>query len=229
MFKEKIKYLLKSLPKPLNRILVGSWRMLNRKILSPTKIYIFNKKNISRILRQECLRLELGSREKKEGWVVIDMAEGADLRLDLIRPLPFPDDSIAEIHSEHFFEHLTINEIKFCLKECYKILKIGGEISFGVPDFNRACRIYFLDKEEFYKQKFWMSPSPNWCRSKMDELDFLIYAGGYHKFMFDKENGIYRLEEAGFENCHVREYDSTKDSEHRKKQSLYFVGEKVKE
>lgn len=226
MLKRKVKKILKLFPKPVEKSLLISYRAFNRKVLSPIRIYKYNKKNISRILKQDFLKLELGSREKKEGWIVIDMAEGADLRLDLTQALPFPDNSITEIHSEHFLEHLTIDEIKFSLKECFRILKSGGKISFGVPDFGRACKLYSEKENAFYKKKFWASPSNNWCKCKMDELNFLIYADGYHKFMFDEENGIHRLKEAGFKNCHIRKYDPVKDSEHRKNQTLYFIGEK---
>lgn len=219
MLKEKIKEI---------KILIKPYRFVRRKILLPLNIYFYNKKKISEILKQENIKLELGSREKKPGWVTVDVDKGADLRLNLAKKLPLSDMSIIEIHSEHFFEHLTIEEIKLCLKECFRILKNGGKISFSVPDFERACHLY-CNEENFSDKRFWILPTPNWCKSKMDELNFLIYAGGYHKFMFDKENGIERLEEAGFKNCHIREYDLIKDSERRKKQSLYFVGEKNKE
>lgn len=210
------------------KILIEPYRFIKRKISLPLKIYFYNKKKISEILKQDNIKLELGSREKKPGWTVIDLAEGADLRLGLTKPLSFPDNSITEIHSEHFFEHLTIEEIKFCLNECFRILKKGGEISFSVPDFERACHLY-CEEKEFSTKRFWMLPNPNWCKSKMDELNFLIYANGYHNFMFDRENGIKRLEEAGFKNCRVRKHEPAKDNERRKEQSIYFIGEKSNE
>src|SRR5271170_2394511 len=46
----------------------------------------------------------------KEGWVNIDLCQGTDLQLDLRRALPFDDCSVAEIYSEHFFEHLQYPE-----------------------------------------------------------------------------------------------------------------------
>lgn len=233
MIKKKIKYLINLLPTPLARFLIGLYKLTRRKILSPVRIYISNKKKIKKYLKQDLLKLEIGSSIKKRGWITIDFKKSADLQLNLTKILPFPNNSITEIHSEHFFEHLTLEEIKFCLKECFRVLKTGGEISFGVPDFERACKTYLLDENEFYKEKFWLSPVPNWCKSKLDELNFLIYAHGHHKFMFDKENGIQRLKEAGFKNCRIREYDSQKDSEQYNpkkgngQESLYFIGKKV--
>src|SRR5262245_51873807 len=53
------------------------------------------------------LNLAAGS-HARPGWVNIDpFAPGADLHLDLRRPLPFRDDSVSDIYMEHFFEHLS--------------------------------------------------------------------------------------------------------------------------
>jgi len=228
MLKQKLKYLIKSLPDPISRLLIGVYRIPYK-----IKISISNKRKIANFLKRESLKLELGSSVKKSGWVTIDLKRGADLHLNLVKAFPFPDESITEIHSEHLLEHLTLEEIKFLLKECFRVLKIGGEISFGVPDFARACRVYLLDKDRFYKEKFWLSPSPNWCKSKLDELNFLIYADGYHKFMFDKENGIQRLREVGFKECRVRDYDPEKDDQKYNPriknghEAIYFVAKKI--
>ncbi|MFH1997540.1 MAG: hypothetical protein ABII94_02505 [Patescibacteria group bacterium] len=233
MIKKKTKHLINLLPTQLAKFLIWLYKSTRREILSPIRIYISNKKKIKKYLKQESLKLEIGSSIKKQGWITIDLKKSADLQLNLTKTILFSNNSITEIHSEHFFEHLTIEEIKFCLKECFRILKIGGEISFGVPDFERACKTYLLDENEFYKEKFWLSPNPNWCKSKIDELNFLIYANGYHRFMFDKENGIQRLKEAGFKNCRIRNYNPQKDSKQydpkirNGQESLYFIGEKV--
>ncbi len=223
MFKERIKKIIGFLPKPIEKALVGLYRIPYKRVFLPIKKRNHNKKNLKKAWSCEDLRLELGSSEKKSGWFTVDLKEGADLIYDLTQPLPFPDESITEIHSEHFFEHLYINEIKSCLRECFRVLKCGGEISFSVPDFKRACETY-LNKEKI----FWLLPNPNWCKTKLDELNFLTYADGYHKFMFDEENGIERLKEAGFENCRVREHNPQKDNSHKRHESLYFVGYKLK-
>ena len=51
---------------------------------------------------QEPLRLNLACGfHPKAGWVNVDLIEGADLQLDLRRPLPFPTGSVSHIYSEH--------------------------------------------------------------------------------------------------------------------------------
>jgi len=48
--------------------------------------------------------------------------------------LPFDDCSINFIYSEHFFEHLFLDEAVALLKECYRILRPFGVIRSVVPD-----------------------------------------------------------------------------------------------
>jgi len=63
----------------------GEWRVSSE-----------NKRVLSKILgSQREIKLELGSGPKKgrDGWTTIDSEEGCDLVLNLIKPLPFPDNS----------------------------------------------------------------------------------------------------------------------------------------
>jgi len=48
--------------------------------------------------------------------------------------LPFDDNCIEYIFSEHFFEHLFFDEALALLKECYRVLKAFGVIRTCVPD-----------------------------------------------------------------------------------------------
>ncbi|WP_088241393.1 class I SAM-dependent methyltransferase [Calothrix rhizosoleniae] len=48
--------------------------------------------------------------------------------------LPFDNDSVDFIYSEHFFEHLFFDEALSLLRECHRILKPNGVIRTCVPD-----------------------------------------------------------------------------------------------
>jgi predicted SAM-dependent methyltransferase len=48
--------------------------------------------------------------------------------------LPFADNSINFIFSEHFFEHLFLDDALALLKECHRVLKPYGVIRTCVPD-----------------------------------------------------------------------------------------------
>lgn len=174
------------------------------------------------------VKLELGGGAKgKDGWINVDIHPAAELCLDLRRPLPFPDGSIDAIYSEHVLEHFSQPELSMLLSECFRVMKTGGKFFVSVPDFGKAVSLYVQsDEGRLHGGKFWASPNPDWCRNNMDELDWLLYMGGVHKFMFDGQNLVSRLLEAGFIKAGLREFDPSLDSENRKHQSLYAVAVK---
>lgn len=57
----------------------------------------------------------------------------ADIILDLNKALPFSDSSIDLLYSDNVFEH--IGDILSLTKECYRVLKPGGELIIKVPYF----------------------------------------------------------------------------------------------
>lgn len=95
------------------------------------------------------MRLNLGcGRRPLTGFVNIDRhpGPGVDLVLDLGRePFPFPPESIDEVVSSHFLEH--VSDFGFLLSEVHRVLKyvpaskfaVGGTFTNTVPygrDFN---------------------------------------------------------------------------------------------
>jgi ubiquinone/menaquinone biosynthesis C-methylase UbiE len=184
------------------------------------------------VQHQSSIKLELGGGEQgREGWLNVDLyADNADLQLDLRRPLPFPDLSIEAIYSSHVLEHFSYPEpLRSLLRECFRVLKVGSVFSAAVPDAGRAFRSYAAGEQTFYQQKYWGDPQPNWCKSPMDDLNWLIYMGGLHKHMFDEQNLITRLEEAGFSEVRLRDFDETLDNPARRHQSLYVDAIKTRE
>ena len=54
----------------------------------------------------------------------------------------FKANSVDEVVSEHFFEHLTHAEITNLLYKIFVILKPGGTIKITVPDFKGILEVY---------------------------------------------------------------------------------------
>lgn len=82
------------------------------------------------ISEKQKVNLNLGCGEVYlSGWINIDNRNDdvkLDLRHDLSRGLPFDDNSVDFIFNEHFLEHLTPEQGVTLLKECYRVLKVGG-------------------------------------------------------------------------------------------------------
>ena len=62
------------------------------------------------------------------------------------------DNSVDYIFSEHMIEHLTYQEGKFMLEECFRVLKVGGKIRISTPDLKFLIDIYTDDKTDFQKE-----------------------------------------------------------------------------
>lgn len=81
-------------------------------------------------------KLNLGCGEtKKEGYINIDNRPECepDILRDITRGLPFDDESIDEIFSSHFMEHLGGEDVFFVINECWRVLKPNGILIIIVP------------------------------------------------------------------------------------------------
>lgn len=104
------------------------------------------------------IKLDLGCGiNKRAGFIGVDSMkfDGVDIVWDLrkipwSKPLPsstknvaqwkaFADNSVDEVHSSHFVEHLTGAErIKF-FNELYRVMKVGASATIITPNWSHAC------------------------------------------------------------------------------------------
>ncbi len=87
-------------------------------------------------------KLDLGCGPRKQpGFWGVDSIEfvGVDQVVDLTGPWPWADDSIEEVFSSHFFEHLTNDQRVHAINELYRVLKVKGKATIIVPDWSNAC------------------------------------------------------------------------------------------
>jgi predicted SAM-dependent methyltransferase len=158
----------------------------------------------------------------KEGWVNIDLRSGADIRLDLSKPLPFPNDSTDIIYSEHFLEHIDYPQATMALlAECWRVLKPGGVFSVGVPDTEWPLLEYAGVRKDGYfaiAKKQW---HPDWCETDLEHINFHFRQGGEHRFAYDFTTMEKALSRAGFVDIRRREFDPELDTESRRLGTLY--------
>src|SRR5271169_2253485 len=89
------------------------------------------------------IRLDIGcGKNKKEGFIGIDQykMDGVDLVMDVRKRWPYDDESVDEVHSSHFVEHLTGKERVHFFNELYRVLKKGAQATIITPHWasNRA-------------------------------------------------------------------------------------------
>jgi len=67
-----------------------------------------------------------------------------------IMAIPFPDNSINQIHCYHFLEH--IQNVIFVLKEIRRVLVPGGHINIVVPYYSSNMQAHDLDHKHSFTE-----------------------------------------------------------------------------
>jgi predicted SAM-dependent methyltransferase len=211
------------LPPGVRQLALAVWRKLywwNASRIRPGRA----RRKAQRLLASgNPIKLELGSgpREEMEGWISVDIGVSADIQLDLRKPLPFPADSVDAVYSSHMLEHFTYpTPMLNLLREVHRILKPGAKISVAVPNARLFLEAY-ADPSGFPREKFCSWDVGLHFTSRIDVVNFIAFLGGEHKFLFDEENLPLVLEETGFRDVRIREFEFAIDLECRRDESIY--------
>ncbi|MFA6000088.1 MAG: methyltransferase domain-containing protein [Candidatus Paceibacterota bacterium] len=151
------------------------------------------------------LHLGCGSNIFK-GWVNIDLKKG-DVKHDLRKPLPYNNSTIDIIYNEHFIEHLSNNDQKKFLNECYRVLKPNGIIRIACPDLELCIQLYL--NKTFIKES-WAQKAG--CKTNCHCLNTSFYAWE-HKHLPDYEDIEIKLKEVGYKSVYRCQYKVSKYKE----------------
>jgi len=174
------------------------------------------------------LKLDLGCGSfKRVGFVGIDLQPGADIQWDIRWGLPFEDNSVTEIRSDHFFEHLELSDLVYVLRECKRVLVPGGVLDFAGPHLDPYLEAYLQRDFGYLKEKIYDVPQDQEALydTCFDRIAWLLHRSGEHKSFFDKESIVAKVKLAGFNNVYTREFDPAKDANPRFS-SIYVVAVK---
>lgn len=90
-------------------------------------------------------KLNLGCGNKRiEGYTNVDIVKipGAVDEIFDIAQIPYEDNTIAAISSEHALEHLPHEKTKQAIKEWYRVLQPGAELKLMIPDVELCMQGY---------------------------------------------------------------------------------------
>ncbi len=88
------------------------------------------------------MKLNIGCRSSRiSNFLNCDMVDGPCVDYVCYADvLPFEDDSVDEILSEHMIEHLTFEEFNRAIVEWHRVLKKKGVLTIECPDLYGVCK-----------------------------------------------------------------------------------------
>lgn len=143
------------------------------------------------------------------GWLNIDLdTPGADLHADLTQPLPFSNESVDFIFTEHFIEHISRAHAVALLKECKRVMKQTAIIRISTPDLNWLVQQYSQSRITEWADVNWLPQSP--CQMINEGM-----RSWGHQFIYDAQELHDVLREAGFSSVKSVLYKSSDHDEFR--------------
>jgi predicted SAM-dependent methyltransferase len=78
------------------------------------------------------------------GWINADHcpANKDVIKVNLLRPLPYPDNTFDVVYHAQFIEHLPFDTGFDFMRECFRVLKPGGTLRVVTPDLRRQATEY---------------------------------------------------------------------------------------
>lgn len=177
--------------------LPGAYRNRTRaqKVAARVRIAVksMSARVVSRRTFHQATRLHLGSGDHiLIGWTNVDaLALPGVTPWDLRKPLPVRPGSIDYIFSEHFIEHITLDETRRLLTDCYRALRPGGIIRLSTPDLAKIVEEYQAGRTDEWIDVDWHPSTP------AQMVNEAVREWG-HLFIFDEAELSTLLHEVGF-------------------------------
>lgn len=155
-------------------------------------------------------KLNLGCGNKRiEGYINCDVVKIPEVdEVFNFYDIPYGDDTIAAISSEHALEHVSHEKTKLAIREWYRVLKPGGELNLKIPDLELCAERYTkADNSRTvngYPEKTWYKMTIYGAQTPENGSDA---EHQYHLTGFCKDEIKELLESTGFEVITVKNYD----------------------
>lgn len=104
---------------------------------------------------------------RSQNWINVDWQSNSKSvkRHNLLTKLPWTKSEFELVYSSHLIEHLTTEDARELLRECFRILTPGGTLRLSLPDFEEMARAYvnLKDQGEYLKSQFVLTEILDQC------------------------------------------------------------------
>ena len=204
---------------PITRFLFDQLRVEAKAFLSKlgAAVLPWRRRRLGRVRRGRNLQVNVAcGPHVLAGFVNLDLfpCRADVIGWDCRRNLPLTDGSAAGIRIEHFIEHLEPREeLPTLLRDCFRVLEIGGILRIVVPDAERYLRAYCREDLIGFKELAVPDPFPEDLPTRMDVVNHVFHQWHEHRWGYDFETLADRLRRAGFTRIHCSAYRSSLDPE----------------
>jgi predicted SAM-dependent methyltransferase len=165
-------------------------------------------RSLRELARRGGLRINVGSSAATvEGWVNVDIqCDWEDMvYMDAADRWPLPDDCVDAINSEHFIEHISLEDARTYFREAARVLRPGGVIRTSTPSLRGVIDAYLEADPEIlaaYRERI-----KGWCEAHnhSEMLNNTFYEWG-HRHIYDEDAITGLLEEAGLAEVERSEF-----------------------
>lgn len=155
------------------------------------------------------------------GWVNMDIEPRPGVvAWDLNRGLPFENESVSLIYSEHMIEHLDFTHATTLFQECFRALGPGGILRLSTPDLAVLVDAYSKRSVAEWQDVGWVAQTP--C----DLMNEGMRSWG-HQYVFDSEKLVRCLESAGFQKVQAAPWRASSIAQLKNLETRPFHGELI--
>jgi predicted SAM-dependent methyltransferase len=215
-------------PQQRARSLLLAARSFNEKLFWGRPIWDLTKIQllISFIIRNKRMQLE-SKRLKSKYYLNVGCGENAhadfinidfqwrpniDLCWDIRKGMPFENNSMKGIFTEHCMEHLTFHQCTSLIGEFHRILCPGGIVRIIVPDAELYIDLYQKEKRgERVDFPFVTEQDLVDGFTPMMAVNRVFREHGHHHYAYDARTLNMMLKRAGFEDIRIEEFMKGRD------------------
>lgn len=157
-------------------------------------IYLMKNRFLPKYIKKSLYKKTWSSKNYSFGDFMKRVDQIKIIHHNLSYGIPFKDNSIDFIFTSHFLEHLTENQTRKLIKDCFRVLKKNGIIRIIVPELDNELK-EIEEKIRQYKKDKDTSRLQRYLTIQEHNSEF-----GFHKRIYNFKELKKILEENGFKN-----------------------------